>query len=136
MRLPGGAPPRMDMWGHNPWGNRLPDLDSPPSRNGTVSFPDLGRLVDALDESFPSEHLKLYLSEWGVATGFEDKDLQQDLDADTADKWIKAAFDIADWNRIYTLGWVHPADTDRNSTGLLTADGERKSDYETYKNAD
>ena len=134
MQLPDGTRPRMDMWGHNPWGNRRPDLTLPPSRNGTISFPDLERLVKALDRAgFPGDPLRLYLAEWGVATGFEDKDLDQELDAKAADKWIRAAFEIAEWKRIYTLGWVHPTDTERNSTGLLTQSGERKTSYETYK---
>ncbi len=140
MRLPDGSLPRMDMWGHNPWGNERPDLDDPPSPNGTVQFSDLGRLVKALDgagyETEGGKPLKLYLSEWGVGTGFEDKDLLQELDAETADKWIAAAFEIADWKRIYTLGWVHPTDTERNSTGLMTEDGEPKSTYEAYKRQD
>ena len=134
MKLPDGSRPRMDMWGHNPWQDRRPDLTHPPSRNGTVSFSDLERLADALDAAgFPGGPLKLYLAEWGVATGFEDEDLQQELDAEAADKWIRAAFEIAEWKRIYTLGWIHPTDTERNSTGLLTADGEEKTSYETYK---
>ena len=137
MTLPDGGRPHMDMWGHNPWGQRRPNLDGEPSRNGTVSFNDLRELVKAIDEAgFPGGPQKLYLSEWGVPTGFEDPDLGYELDAETADKWIKAAFRAADWKRVYTLGWVHPADTDRNSTGLVTVDGEEKSDYDTYKKAE
>ena len=68
-----------------------------------------------------------------MATGFEDKDLLQKLSDKAADKWIREAFEIADWDRIYTLGWVHLLDNERNSTGLLTEDGQRKSTYETYK---
>ncbi len=59
MELPDGSRPRMDMWGHNPWGNRLPDLEHEPSQNGTVSFSDLGRLVEALDAAeFPDAPLE------------------------------------------------------------------------------
>jgi hypothetical protein len=137
LKLPDGSRPRMDMWGHNPWGNRRPDLDDGPSRNGTVSFSDLERLVDALDAAgFPGDPLKLYLAEWGVATGFEDKDLLQKLDQETADDWMRAAFEIADWDRIFTLGWIHLRDTDRNSTGLLTEPGKQKPIYDTYKGLD
>lgn len=134
LKLPDGSRPRMDMWGHNPWGYRRPDLSHPPSPNGTVSFSDLGRLVKALDSAgFPGKPLKLYLAEWGVPTGFEDKDLQQELETEVGEKWIRAAFEIAEWKRIYTLGWIHLADTDRNSTGLLTQKGKRKPAYDTYK---
>ncbi len=133
MVLPDGSRPRMDMWGHNPWGNRRPDLGHEPSPNGTVSFSDLGRLAGALDRAFPGKPLKLYLSEWGVPTGFEDVHLLQEETPESADKWIRSAFAIADWKRIYTLGWVHLLDKEGISTGLLDADGEPKSDYETYK---
>ena len=134
LRLPDGSRPRMDMWGHNPWGHDRPDLDGRVSPNGTVSFNDLGRLVKHLDRAdFPGKPLKVYLAEWGVATGFEDKDLLQDLPPDVANKWISSGFNIAKWKRIYTLGWVHPTDTDRNSTGLMTESGEPKTSYETYK---
>lgn len=139
MRLPDGSLPRMDMWGHNPWGNERPDLDDPPSPNGTVQFSDLGRLVKALDgagyETEKGKPLKLFLSEWGVPTDFEDKDLLFEVDDENADKWIQAGFNIAEWKRIYTLGWVHLTDTDRNSTGLMTEDGEPKAAYEYYKRA-
>jgi hypothetical protein len=136
MKLPDGSRPHMDMYGHNPWGNHRPNLDTPPSPNGTVQFNDLGRLVKALDAAgFPGPPLKLYLSEWGVPTGFEDKDQLYEVDEDDADQWIRSAFHIADWKRIYTLGWVHPTDTDRNSTGLMTEDGEKKEIYNTYKRA-
>jgi hypothetical protein len=134
LKLPDGSRPRMDMWGHNPWGHDRPDLDGPPSPNGTVSFGDMERLVKHLDRAgFPGKPLKVYLAEWGVATGFEDKDLLQDLPSDVADKWIASAFNIARWKRIYTVGWVHPIDTDRNSTGLMTIDGDPKSTYDIYK---
>jgi hypothetical protein len=135
MTLPDGGRPRMDMWGHNPWGNRRPDLKLPPSNNGTVSFPDLGRLADALDDAgFPNAPLDLYLSEWGVPTGFEDVHLGQEESAKTADKWVRSAFRITEeWNRIYTLGWIHLLDKEGISTGLLTRDGKRKSTYRAYK---
>ncbi|MBM3666182.1 MAG: hypothetical protein FJW90_01650 [Actinobacteria bacterium] len=136
MVLPDGSRPRMDMWGHNPWGNRRPDLSHEPSPNGTVSFSDLGRLAEALDEAFPGRPLKLYLAEWGVPTGFEDVHLGQEETPETADKWIRSAFAIADWKRIYTLGWIHLLDKDGISTGLLTKGGERKSTYGTYKRSD
>jgi hypothetical protein len=140
MKMPDGSRPRMDMWGHNPWGNERPDLDEPPSPNGTVQFSDLGRLVKALDragyETEQGKPLKLFLSEWGIPTGFEDKDLLLEVDDESADKWIQAAFNIADWNRIYTLGWVHLTDTDRNSTGLLTEDGRPKPAFDYYKSAE
>ena len=134
MKLPGGHRPRMDMWGHNPWGSSIPNLKAPPSPRGAVTFSDLRRLAKRLDQAFPGQKLKLFLAEWGVPTGFRDLDLGYSLKAKEATAWVKAAFKIArSWKRIYTIGWVHPVDTERNSTGFLDPDGNRKPTYNAFK---
>ena len=135
LRLPDGSRPRMDMWGHNPFSFRKPDLNDPPSRGGAVAFGDLRRLARALDRArFPNSPLKLYLSEWGVPIGFKDKDLRYSLKPKEGKKWIRAGFRIArEWDRIYTLGWVHPVDTHRSSQGLLDSSGRPKPGYHAYR---
>jgi hypothetical protein len=134
MKLPGGKRPRMDMWGHNPYGFKLPSLKGPASPRGQVQFGDLKRLMKALDKAFRPKKLPLYLSEWGVPTGFEDLDLLYVLPVGQANKWIRAAYKIArTQRRIFTLGWVHPIDTERSSQGLLTTGFQRKPVYNTFK---
>jgi hypothetical protein len=135
LRLPDGSRPRMDMWGHNPFSFRKPNLKDPPSRRGAVTFSDLRRLVRALDRAkFPGAKLELYLSEWGVPIGFKDKDLRYSLKPREGMKWIRAGFRIARrWGRIYTLGWIHPVDTARNSQGLFDSSGARKPGYDAFK---
>lgn len=137
MKLPGGKRPHMDMWGHNPWGNDLPSFKGPPSKRGSVEFGDLKRLAKALDKTFKGKkrkRLKLFLAEWGVPTGFRDKDLNQRLKPREARRWVKAAYRITRrWNRIYTLGLIHMVDNERNSTGLLRPDGSRKPTYKAFK---
>lgn len=136
LKLPGGKRPRMDMWGHNPWGFTKPNLKDKPSPQGTVAFSDLGRLLKALDKSFgKKKKLKLYLAEWGVPTGFKDLDLGYQLKLKEAKAWINAAFKIARSKRIYTVGWVHLIDKDRNSTGLLDKNGNKKPIYDAFKAA-
>jgi hypothetical protein len=136
MTLPDGSRPRMDMWGHNPYGFREPSLDHPSNRPSTVSWGDLEHLTEELDKAFPGPPLKLYLSEWGVPIGFKDKDLLYEEDEETGEEWIHAAYEIArDWDRIYTLGWVHPLDTDRSSQGLMDPEGNKKPSYEFYKDS-
>jgi Cellulase (glycosyl hydrolase family 5) len=134
LELPDGSRPRMDMYGHNPFTFHKPAFRKRPSPNGAVAFGDLHRLAQRLDRTFPDWHLPLFLSEWGVPIGFKDKDLLFTLKAREGKKWIKAAFRIARrWDRIYTLGWVHPVDTERNSQGLLDADGNPKPGYDVFK---
>ena len=49
MRLPGGRRPRMDLYGHNPFTARLPDLRERPLSYGTADFSDLDTLAGWLD---------------------------------------------------------------------------------------
>jgi hypothetical protein len=136
MKLPGGGRPRMDMWGHNPWGFTEPDFTDPPGRRGTITFSDLQRFVKVLDKSFKGQRLKLFLAEWGVPSDFKDKDLGYGLSNKEANKWINTAFRLTrGYKRIYSLGWVHLFDNPRNSTGLMDQDGVRKATYKTYKKA-
>lgn len=124
------------MWGHNPYGFKKPSLKDPKSPKGIVAFADLNRLMKALDKAFRPQKLRLYLSEWGVPIGFKDKDLLYRVPPKEGAKWIRAAYKIARSNRrIFTLGWVHPLDTDRSSQGLLTPTGGKKSSYFAFKSA-
>ena len=41
MRLPDGRPPRLDMYGHNPFSFREPNLSNPPSPEQAIDFSDL-----------------------------------------------------------------------------------------------
>jgi len=134
MKLPGGGRPRMDMWGHNPWGFSKPSFRDPPTPQGLVTFSDLKRLARKLDRAFPGEQLELFLSEWGVPIGREDRDLHYRLKARQGKNWIRAALRIARrWERIYTLGWIHSVDTERNSVGFFKANGRRRPAYKVYK---
>ena len=133
MKLPGGKRPRMDMWGHNPWGFKKPSLKGKPSPYGTVTFNDLRRLVRRLDKVFRGRRLKLYLAEWGVPTGFKDQDLGYKLSPKAGRQWINAGFRIARWKRVYSLGWIHLVDKERNSTGVLDRRGNPKPIYKAYR---
>lgn len=136
MKLPNGSRPRMDLWGHNPWGFTLPNFDDPPGRRGTVTFSDLQRLVKVLDKEFKPRKLKLFLAEWGVPSGFKDKDLGYTLKTKEANLWINTAFKLMrKFKRIYSLGWVHLVDNPRNSTGLFTQGLAQKATYKTYRKA-
>jgi hypothetical protein len=136
MRLPNGHRPRMDLYGHNPFGFRKPNLHTRPSPKGQVDFSDLRRLARTLDKTFPGPPLKLFLSEWGVPTDTKDAELGYSVSRPVQAAWIRAAFRITrSWNRIYTLGWIHPFDTPYNggTQGLLDADANPKPGYFAFK---
>jgi len=136
MKLPNGQRPRFDMWGHNPYGFKIPNLKDPVSPRGIVAFADLNRLLRALDKAFAPRKLPLFLSEWGVPVGFKDKDLLYAVPPTMANKWIRAGYRIARTNRrIFTLGWVHPLDTSLSSQGLFTLSGQKKPSYNFFKGA-
>ena len=59
LRLPNGRRPRMDLYGHNPFSVRRPDLGVPPLGRGYADFSDLDTLARALDRRFP-KRLRLY----------------------------------------------------------------------------
>ena len=136
LRLPNGARPRMDMWGHNPYTDRRPNLKDEPSERGLIDFSDLPRLLKALDKAYKGQRLKLFLSEWGVPTGF-DQDLEIRVKKKEAVKWVKSAMRIVRKSkiskRIYTLGWSVPVDTDRNPQGLLDQSLRPKATYKVFK---
>lgn len=133
LRLPNGSRPRMDLWGHNPYTYRRPNLKDPPSPRGRIDFSDLGRLMKALDKVYKKPRLKLFLSEWGVPTGF-DQDLEIRVKTKQAVKWVKSAMRIVRKSkRIYTLGWSVPVDTDRHPQGLLDKGLNPKPTYFPFK---
>jgi hypothetical protein len=134
LKLPDGSTPRMDMYGHNPFGYRKPDLHDPPSPKGRVDFSDLGRLARALDRRFPGPPLPLYLSEWGVGAGGNPDGPGNQVSFRTQAEWIHAGYRIArNWKRIYTLGWVHALDSAISPQGLFDMDGNPKPGYYAMK---
>jgi hypothetical protein len=133
MKLPDGSRPRMDMWGHNPYSYRKPNLRNRPSPLGRVDFSDLRRLGRALNRAFPGSPLPLFLSEFGIPTAY-DQDFKFSVSEETAAKWTRAAMRIVrGWDRIYTLGWSVPVDTHRNPQGLLDFGGDPKPAYDAFK---
>jgi hypothetical protein len=71
LRLPDGKPPRLDMYGHNPFSYRDPNLSNPPSASEQIDFSDLGRLAKLVDRYLgrhANPHPKLFISEWTIPT--------------------------------------------------------------------
>lgn len=67
MRLPNGRPPRMDLFGINPYSERAPRL-ADPKRPGVVDLNDLDYLTKVLDRTYRGRRLKLFIGEFGWNT--------------------------------------------------------------------
>jgi hypothetical protein len=139
MRLPNGRPPRMDLYGHNPFCWRAPNLSNPPSPDSEVDFSDLGRLEKLVERNFtPAHHhyqIKLFLSEWMIPTGVDDE-LNIYVTPAVQAQWITDAWQIVRRSSfIYALGWIHLYDDPPGGSmsGLFYNDGQPKPGYYAFK---
>lgn len=132
LRLPNGRPPRMDMYAHNPFGDRPPSFHAPASADGFVEFPDLPRLARWIDH-YLHPGLRIFLSEWGVPTAPE-QEFNYWVDPRVAAKWVSHALWLCrHWKRIYALGWVHVYDKPPlTNSGLIHANGKHKLLFKAF----
>jgi len=144
LRLPNGKPPRLDMYGHNPFSARRPRLNRPPIRQGFADFSDLDLLAGWVDRYLGRPRgrrgIKLFLSELFWPTDHANHEFNFWVTRKTAASWLSDALRITRrWPRIYTLGWLSLYDDPRNEDGddvhrgLLTRGGRKKPAYWAYK---
>ncbi|MBS1860583.1 MAG: hypothetical protein JSS68_02615 [Actinobacteria bacterium] len=147
LTLPNGEPPRMDMYGQNPFGYRRPDLSQGlmNQTSGVADFSDLDVVAQYLDRYLArdgrNQKLPLFLSEYFVPTDHANFEFNYWVSRQTAASWLRDAFKIVrDWHRIYTLGWFELYDEAPNqegtevNRGLLTWNGHPKPAYYAFKN--
>lgn len=145
LRLPSGKPPRMDMWGHNPFSPREPNLKKRPMKPGTADTSDLDSLINWLDTELThgkrNRRLKLFISEWTIPTDHSSYLFGFYGDRVTVASYLSRALSIARrMKRVYTLGWWYLYDEPPNPAGneinwgLITWDGIRKPAYFAFKN--
>lgn len=129
LRLPNGRPPRMDMYGHNPFTGRDPSFSNPPSPGHAVDFSDLPRLAAWIDH-YLRRGMPIFLPEFTIPTA-PDHEFPFWVDAPVAGKWLRDALRLArSWKRIYALGWIHVFDDPpTTSGGLFTVNGKPKPTY-------
>jgi hypothetical protein len=147
LRLPDGKPPRMDLYGHNPFGYRRPDLKVGPidPSSGIADFCDLDLVAQYVDtylvRAGRNRHRpRLFLSEYFVPTDHANTEFNYWVSKRTAADWVTAALAITRrWHRIYTFGWFELFDEapDGRGTevnrGLLTYRGRPKPAYYAFK---
>lgn len=147
MRLPNGRPPRMDLYGHNPFTTRKPDLRRPYGGYGYADFSDLDTLARTIDRNLGrrrGRRIRLFISEFTVPTDHPNAIFNFHVSRRTQANWLAAAIRIArDWPRIYALGWFSlydqppngPGGTpgDETNWGLLDWLGKPKPAYYVFK---
>jgi len=137
LRLPDGRPPRLDMYGHNPFSSLIPSLSHPPPPDQQVDFSDLGRLSTLVARYLgrPGDaHPKLFVSEWTVPTAI-DLEFNFYVDPLVQAQWITDGLRIAgSLPSIYAVGWIHLYDEPPISYGgLIETDGTKKLGYAAWK---
>lgn len=145
LRLPSGRAPRMDMYGHNPFTGRRPNLRKPPLRFGLADFSDLDTLAGWLDRylrpRLPSrKRLRIFIAEWLLPTDHRNHEFNFWVSRRTQASWLQSALRITRrWSRIYTLAWFSLYDDEPNrrgdqvNRGLLDHRGNKKPAYFVYR---
>jgi hypothetical protein len=134
MRLPDGKPPRLDLYGHNPFSIRAPNLLNPPSPEQELDFSDLARLDKLVDANLgrpANREPSLFLSEWTIPTAV-DREFNFHVDLGVQAQWISNGLRVARELRedVYAVGWIHLYDEPpASSGGLIEADGRKKPGY-------
>lgn len=140
MRLPDGAPPRLDYFGHNPYSTRFPNLSEGPYAPGVRDINDIDTLHGELAAAYrrrPGGTPRLWLSEFSIGNApsrafafFVTRAVQA--------RWVTAAFRLVDSvSYVAGLGWYELLDEpasvpDHLTQGLLTANGAPKPAFSAY----
>ncbi len=142
MRLPSGKPPRMDLFGHNPFGTRGPDLRKRQLERGTADFSDLDDYLPWIkrwqQRKGRNGKLRVFVSEYTAPTDLTSYEFNFHVTRKLQAKWLRAAWTIAKRERLYGLGWIGLYDITRSDgaesrTGLIDAKGVKKPAYHVFK---
>lgn len=142
MKLPNGRPPRMDLFGHNPFDGRFPNLaDEPIGRfRGLNDIDTYYREIRAYYRQGHRKVPRLWLSEWTVISDKASRIFVHfHVTAPEQARWLRAAFAIARRTPyVAGLGWFtlldEPPAPGSADWGLLRSDGEPKPAYHAYEN--
>ena len=137
LRLPNGKPPRMDMWGHNPFTGRFPRLrDQPEGFEGDVS--DLDRVIVNVKRNIAKplrRRIPLFISEFCLPTGINPW-FPVELTLEQQAQWLRRTFRIArNQRKIYGLGWWTLRDGENNGCGLVDASHNPKPAFRVFQRA-
>ncbi len=138
LRVGSGRPARMDLYGHNPFSFRDPDLRNPASDSVDLSDLDwFGRLVQRRLGRPRGRRIPLFLSEFTMPTA-PDREFNLFVSPKVQARWITKAFRIGHAVGVDTLGWIHLRDERPKGArrvvkgGLLTHDGVPKPGFYAF----
>jgi hypothetical protein len=141
MKLPNGRPPRMDLWGHNPFDARFPRLaDKPLGRyRGLNDVDTLHQEIRGVYRAAKRKVPRLWLSEWTIVSD-RPLDLFSGFFVSRREQAVrlKAAYKIlARAPYVAGLGWFTLLDQATSEGGagwgLMDQDGVPKPAFKAYK---
>lgn len=146
MKLPNGKPPRLDLYGHNPFSTRFPDLAGKPVFGNNRDFDDLDTFSDEVhrayrnaDRRFKRSGPKLWLSEFTIQSDRSSPEFAQFTSRTNQAQWLRAAYRIADRQiPAAGMGWIGLVDSPGPTgtrLGLMTTALERKPAFDAFRNA-
>lgn len=144
MRLPNGRPPRMDLYGHNPFGRRFPNIRDTPYYPGLRDINDVDTLHGEIARAYrgqPGGTPKLWLSEFTVASDHPNRAFDFAVSRKAQARWVTAAYRLADRaSYVAGLGWFNlydEAGRDKRAltNGLMDAKGRPKPAFAAYRRA-
>jgi hypothetical protein len=144
LRLPNGKPPRMDLFGHNPFSARTPSFNQPPLGRGYADLSDVRRLTGWIDRSLRrgkrNRHLRLFLSEFSLPTGHANFEFNFWVSERAQARWLRRALRIVRHDkRIYTFGYLGlyddalRPDGQQVERGLIDRNGRRKPAFAVFE---
>jgi hypothetical protein len=144
MRLPNGAPPRLDYFGHNPYSTRYPKLSEGLYEAKVRDINDIDTLHSELAAAYqgrPGGTPKLWLSEFSISSDHTDRAFWFFVSRPVQAKWATAAFKLVDSvNYVAGLGWYElldepPTTPGYLTEGLMTFEGTPKPAFYAYQHA-
>jgi sugar phosphate isomerase/epimerase len=150
MRLPSGRPAPLDLYGHNPFTRRFPNLQDSGYRGypGARDFGDIDTFYSELRgiyrgryRRFSTRGPRLWLSEFTISSDRPNRSFDFFVTRRQQATWLSAAYRIAQQSSFVAgLGWWslldEPASQERGqTTGLMTYEGKRKPAYYAYRHA-
>lgn len=137
LRLPSGRPPRMDLYTHNAFSGRRPDIRKGPLGKGRADLSDLDTLAGWVDRWLPrrrGQRIPLFVTEFTLPTDGPNELFNFWVSRRTQADWLGAALRLVKrYRRVHAFGWYALQDTEQANIGLLTADGRRKPAYDVFR---